>query len=132
MSRVALLYVDDDDDIRAIAELALGLDPTLDVRTAPGGAAALALLDGGAGWRPDVALLDVMMPEMGGVELARHLRTRPGLGRLPIIFMTARARAGDISEYTAIGQSAMIAKPFDPMTLAATVRERLRGIHARG
>ncbi|QYU70567.1 response regulator [Leptolyngbya sp. 15MV] len=89
MTRV--LYVDDEPDIRDIAELALGLDPDFEVRTACSGDEALAIL---AQWPPDVALLDVMMPRMDGPTLLTRIRQLPGFADLPVIFVTARAQRG--------------------------------------
>ncbi|WP_156679963.1 response regulator [Sphingomonas profundi] len=116
-----ILYVDDDDDIRAIVEMALGLDPTIRVRLAAGGAAALTLLAGG-GWRPEVIVLDVMMPGMDGPTLMTHLRQQPDLAHVPILFMTARGRAADVARYIEQGAVGVILKPFDPVTLAQQIR----------
>jgi len=118
---IKILYVDDEPDIRTIVELALGLDPGLDVRLAESGPAALAMLTG-TGWRPDLALLDMMMPEMLGSELLAHLRTLPELASVPALFVTASARSSDIEDYIALGASGVITKPFDPMSLAQVVR----------
>lgn len=127
MKPLNLLFVDDDADIRAIAEMALALDPGLTVRSAGSAADALAMLRDDAGWRPDGVLLDVMMPGMAGPDLALAIRSLPGLADVPLLFMTARARDSDVKGYLAIGRSDFIAKPFDPLTLASDVRTRLGG-----
>ncbi len=116
-----ILYVDDDDDIRAIVEMALGLDPSIRVRVASGGQAALALL-ARDGWRPDAILLDVMMPGMDGPTLMTHLRRQADLATTPILFMTARGRAADVTRYMEQGAAGVILKPFDPVTLAQQIR----------
>ena len=120
MTRV--LYVDDEPDIREIAELALGLDPAFEVRTAASGAEALTLL---AGWRADVALLDVMMPEMDGPTLLAQMRATPELANIPVIFVTARAQQSELQNFATLDAVGVIAKPFDPITLAALVRARM-------
>ena len=117
MTRV--LYVDDEPDIREIAELSLGLDPGFEVRTAASGKAALALL---SRWRADIALLDVMMPEMDGPTLLGHIRRIPALAALPVIFITARAQQSELQNFATLDAVGVIAKPFDPVTLAARVR----------
>ena len=115
-----VLYVDDEPDIREIAGIALGLDPSIEVRTADSGEAALALL---RDWIPDVVLLDVMMPAMDGPHLLARMRERAELASLPVIFVTARAQRSELQNFAQLDSIGVIAKPFDPMTLAATVRE---------
>ncbi|WP_454885509.1 response regulator [Sphingomonas oryzagri] len=118
---IKILCVDDDHDIRTIALMSLGLDPGMEVCSAASGAEALALLDAGD-WRPDVALLDVMMPGMDGPTLLAQIRARPEISALPVIFMTARARQSDVDAYCALGANGVIVKPFDPIELARQVR----------
>lgn len=115
-----VLYVDDEPDIREIAEISLGLDPDFEVRTAGSGEAALALLEG---WTPDIAMLDVMMPGMDGPELLTHIRGQERFAELPVIFITARAQKRELQNFATLDAIGVIAKPFDPMTLAAQVRE---------
>lgn len=122
-----ILYVDDEADIRTIVGMALRLDPGLDVKMAGSGAAALQLLDHGD-WTPDLALIDMMMPGMSGAELLAALRARAGLAALPALFVTASARRDDIRAYLDLGANGVITKPFDPMTLAQTVRRRFGAI----
>jgi CheY-like chemotaxis protein len=122
-----ILYVDDEPDIRTIVGMALRLDPGIDVKTAESGAAALRLLDAG-GWVPDIALIDMMMPGMSGADLLAALRARAGLEALPALFVTASARKDDIRAFLDLGANGVITKPFDPMTLAWTVRVRFAEI----
>lgn len=120
-----LLYVDDDEDIRHIVGLSLGLDPTIDVRIVGSAAGALAEIDRSG--VPDVMLLDVMMPEMDGPTLLCRLRQRSDTAAVPVIFMTAKARPADIADYRQRGAIGVIMKPFDPVGLAAEVRATLAG-----
>lgn len=121
-----VLYVDDDDDIRLIASMALRLDPAITVHSVPSGQSALDLLDQEP-WRPDVILLDVMMPDMDGFTLHRTLRERTDLAKAKTIFMTARASRAGLKEYTASGADGVILKPFDPLRLAQDVRTIVDG-----
>lgn len=123
--RLRILYVDDEDDIRTIVEMALGLDLDIELQSLSSGADALALLDVG-GFEPDMALIDMMMPGMSGIELLAELRSRPATAELPIYFITASARSSDIARYSDLGADGIITKPFDPMTLAADIRELLK------
>lgn len=115
-----VLYVDDEPDIREIAEMALGLDPGFEVRAAASGEDALALLQH---WAPHVALLDVMMPGMDGPTLLGRIREDARYAALPVIFVTARAQRSELQSFVTMDAVGVIAKPFDPMTLAARVRE---------
>ena len=123
MQPLRILYVDDDPDIRHIVALSLSLDPLIEARFAASGEEALAMLKSAA--LPDVAVLDVMMPEMGGLELLDRLRADPATADLPVLFMTARAREADVATYRARGARGVIVKPFDPLSLGAAIRERL-------
>ncbi len=120
---ISLLYVDDDPDIQEIAMMAFSLDPALQVRVASSGAQALAILD--SGFVPDLLLLDMMMPGMSGPETLVAIRERPQLVDVPVVFFTARSRPEHVEAIAALGAAGVIAKPFDPMTLAATARSFL-------
>lgn len=118
-----ILHVDDEPDIREVAAMSLGIDPEIEVRSAASGAEALKTLEGD--WRPDVVLLDVMMPELDGPGTLERLRQLPGHETTPVIFMTARAQSQEQSRFLELGAIAVIIKPFDPMTLAGQVRDNL-------
>lgn len=70
----------------------------------------------------DAVLLDVMMPGLDGPSTFARLREQPATADIPVIFMTAKARQEELDRYQALGAIGAIGKPFDPMTLAATVR----------
>ena len=120
-----VFYVDDEPDIREVAVMSLELDSEIEVQTASSGAEALVMLDGGQ-WRPDVFLLDVMMPEMDGPSLLAEIRKRPALSEIPAIFITARAQVHELDRFREAGAVGVIPKPFDPMTLPAELRSALR------
>jgi len=119
MNPMAVLYVDDDKDIRHIVNLSLSLAPGVTCRVAASGEEALKMLDD---WTPDVAVLDVMMPVMDGPTLLGHIRARPQTARLPVLFLTARGRPADIAGYYELGAAGVISKPFDPISLADEIR----------
>lgn len=128
MGLLRLLHVDDETDIRQVAAMSLELDPEIGLTSVESGQAALnALCDG---LRPDVILLDVMMPQMDGPSVLKQLRRYPGLETTPVIFMTARVRSSEQDHYLAAGAIGVIIKPFDPMTLARQVRDLLSGMAA--
>ncbi|MFO6445941.1 response regulator [Erythrobacter sp. NE805] len=114
-----ILYVDDEPDLREIALLALSLDPGLEVRSASSGAEGIATV---ADWMPDLVLLDVMMPGMDGPATLARLREDPRTAQLPVVFITARAQPTEMQSFATQGARGVIAKPFDPMSLAQQVR----------
>jgi len=119
-----VLVAEDDPDIRAVIELALARVGGLDVVACADGAVALALATRDP---PDLILLDVMMPVMDGVETLARLKAEPATANIPVVFLTARVQPRDLERYYAKGALAVIAKPFDPMTLA----KQLRQLHAK-
>jgi len=124
MSELSILYVDDEPDIREVAVVSLEIDPGIEVRAVDSGAAALeALAD--PSWTPSVILLDVMMPVLDGPGTLARLRTLPGHGETPVVFITASVQAHEQARLMELGATAVIAKPFDPMTLASQVRAAL-------
>ena len=124
MSRLTVLHVDDEPDIREVAAMSFDLDADIALVSTASGAEALERLEGGL--RPDVILLDVMMPELDGPGTLARLRQIAGLEHTPVIFMTARAQSSELSRYIALGALGVIVKPFDPMTLAEQARAFLR------
>lgn len=117
-----ILYVDDEPDLREIAAMALGLDPDLDVRTAASGGEAL---ETARDWQPALILLDVMMPGMDGPSTLGAIQADPAVSAIPVAFITAKTHPRHVGDLKALGARAVLAKPFDPMTLAGTVRALL-------
>jgi len=113
---LSILYVDDEPDIRLIVEMSLAMQPKFTVRTAESGEAALQILHGER-WRPNLVMVDVMMPGLTGPDVLAVLRADAETESLPVIFVTARARQEDIEAYIAQGAMGVITKPFDPLTL---------------
>jgi CheY-like chemotaxis protein len=110
-----------DDDIRNIYSLTSVLETFgIDVLHAERGRDGISLLD----QHPDidVALIDIMMPEMDGYETMREIRRRPALADLPIISVTAKAMHGDRQKCLEAGASDYIAKPVDLDLLMALLR----------
>jgi diguanylate cyclase (GGDEF)-like protein len=114
-----ILCVEDDADIRRVATLALERVGGFTVCMCRSGEEALRAV---ADFRPDVILLDVMMPGMDGPTTLSRLRERRESRDIPAIFMTAKVQPHEIAELKRAGALDVIAKPFDPMTLAQTVR----------
>ncbi len=115
-----VVVAEDDPDISAVVALALGRVGGLDVTICHDGRAVLDLVPH---LLPDLFLLDVMMPELGGLETLIRLKLEPRTATIPVIFMTARVRPCDLGAYYAEGAAGVIAKPFDPMTLSQHLRK---------
>jgi CheY-like chemotaxis protein len=119
MSSVRVLHVDDEPDIREVVEMSLGLDPELALKSCASGLDALSASNE---WPPDLILLDVMMPVMDGPTTLKRLRECAATINTPVVFMTARAQTREIEEFVSMGAAGVIPKPFDPMTLAQSVK----------
>jgi CheY-like chemotaxis protein len=115
-----VLHVDDDDDIRVIARMALEMVGDLELHQCDSGRQAL---EEAAAFAPDLFLLDYMMPEMNGEDTLCELRRIPGLEKVPAIFMTARVQADVAATLLEKGALSVIAKPFDPMNLCALLHD---------
>jgi len=120
-----IMYVEDEPDIQTIARIALEQIGGFDLLVCSSGQAAL---DQVSDFAPDIILLDVMMPEMDGIETFRQLKTLPACAGIPVVFMTARVQTHEIKEYLALGAVDVIAKPFSPITLADQVKTIIQNV----
>jgi DNA-binding response OmpR family regulator len=91
--------------------------------SAPDGEATLELA-----WkeRPDLIILDCMMPVFDGFEVLRHLKSTPDLQKIPVVMLTARRTDADISGGLEQGAADYVVKPFSPVELLARVKKALR------
>lgn len=112
-----LLLIDDDDDLRRIARLSLERIGGMTVSEANGGQAGFQLAKTEL---PDVILCDVMMPEMDGPATLAALREEPSTKEIPVIFLTAKATIF-FETHSGVQPNAVLAKPFNPRTLADQV-----------
>jgi len=114
-----ITYVEDEPDIRAVAQIALAELGGFTVDVCGSGAEALARAPA---FKPDMIVLDVMMPVMDGIETYRAIKADSRLAHAPVVFMTARVQSHEVENYKAIGVRGVIPKPFDPLTLSDQVR----------
>lgn len=114
-----IMMVEDEPDIQTIARLALETVGGFTVEICSSGPQAL---ETAPVWKPDLILLDVMMPDMDGPTTFEKLKDLSATSSIPIIFMTAKVQPREIESYKALGALDVVAKPFDPMTLADTIR----------
>lgn len=123
-----VLYVDDEPDIREVAEMALTLVPDLEVHLCESGEQALAALPE---LKPDLVLLDVMMPGMDGPATLARMHARPELKDIPVVFITAKALPHEIQRFRELGAVGVISKPFDALKLGSQILEIWRGLSGR-
>jgi DNA-binding response OmpR family regulator len=113
-----VLAADDDEDILELVTF----------RLERSGYTVVQARDGEEAWnlaqakRPDLAVLDVMMPKLDGFELTRRLRANEATSRMPIILLTARAQDADVQQGFDAGADDYIRKPFSPQELRARVQ----------
>ena len=118
-----VLAVDDEEHITELLAMALGYNG-FEVQRAATGRDALAAVQQR---RPDLILLDVMLPDLDGFEVARRLRQTEGAGtRVPVIFLTARDTTADKVEGLRLGTDDYVTKPFSIEELVERVRAVLR------
>jgi CheY-like chemotaxis protein len=125
MTTLRILYVDDDPDIRDVIDISLGLDPAFVTRSCGSGEEALVTT---VDWQPDIILCDVVMPVMDGPATLMRLRDNALTAKIPVIFMTADAQPRELDRLRSLGAVGVIQKPFDPMTLAASVRSCVQSV----
>lgn len=115
-----ILLIDDEPDIQLVVRIALENVGGFTVRVCPEGeAAVVSALE----FRPHLILLDVMMPGMDGPSVLHLLQSTRALAGIPVVFMTAKIQTDEVDHLLRSGAVEVIAKPFDPMTLAARVRD---------
>lgn len=115
-----VLHVDDEEDVRIIAELALSDIGDLEVCSCASGSEAVERV---ADFEPDLLLVDSMMPDMSGEDTVRRIRSLRGFEHTPVVFLTAVGHADAMQRFRALGPAAIILKPFDPTELLDELRE---------
>ena len=113
-------YVEDDEDIQRIVRMSLERvgKMTVDVVGDP----TLAI-EAMTSFKPDLVMLDWMMPKMDGPTLFREMKQHPETRNLPVVFITAKASARDLESLMAMGAAGTISKPFSPKDLPEQLRE---------
>jgi len=130
---LSILCIDDDESILEIVKLCLDFTSNAVVEICLGGQTGLERIKT---IRPDIILLDVMMPDMHGEQVLLDVRQNPDFDETAIIFMTARAQQEEIERYISLGVAGVITKPFEPMSLYREItllreswNDRQRAVH---
>ncbi|NJR59496.1 MAG: response regulator [Cyanobacteria bacterium CRU_2_1] len=117
-----ILVIDDEDGLREVIQYCLEAVANWQVLTAVSGYAGLSIAELE---QPDAILLDVVMPEMDGTEMAQRLHSNPATQTIPIILLTAKVKLKDQETLRSVGVMGMIVKPFKPLELINQIREIL-------
>ncbi|HYN12680.1 MAG TPA: response regulator [Burkholderiales bacterium] len=114
-----ICYVEDDEDIQRIVRMSLERVGKMTVEVVGDPTAAIEAM---TSFRPDLVMLDWMMPAMDGPTLFRQMKLRPETRSLPVVFITAKAAQRDLDELAALGAAGTISKPFSPKDLPDQLR----------
>jgi CheY-like chemotaxis protein len=113
-----ILVIDDDADVRELTMLSIRHTTAWQVETADCGEDGIR---SATSRPPDAILLDVHMPSMDGPSTLRHMQSHPLLANIPVIFFTGNTRPADTERLSGLGVTAILPKPFDPLTLAGEI-----------
>lgn len=117
-----ILIIDDEDDIREVAQLTLEAVGGWEVLTAESGSEGLRIAETEL---PDAIILDVMMPNIDGIATFNLLQKNVKTQNIPVILLTAKVQSTDQRRFTELGVRGIVPKPFDPMMLTQQVAEIL-------
>jgi DNA-binding response OmpR family regulator len=120
--KTSVLVIDDEDDVRRIVELNLRTDG-FDVYTAADGPSGIKAIHK---YKPQLILLDVMMPGMDGLEVLMNIKWNKKLKKIPVIMLTAKSTLGDMDQCYNRRADGYITKPFNGKTLGSTIKKKLK------
>ena len=112
-------YVEDDEDIQKIVRMSLERVGKLTVEVVGD---PLLAIDAMKAFKPELVMLDWMMPGMDGPTLYRRMREVPEVRDIPVVFITAKASEKELNELRALGAAGTISKPFSPKDLPEQLR----------
>ena len=121
---IRICYVEDDEDIQRIVRMTLERVGKMTVEVVGDPTLAIEAM---AAFKPDMVMLDWMMPKMDGPTLFRQMKLRPETSSLPVVFITAKASQADLDDLVSMGAAGTISKPFSPKDLP----DQLRSIWAK-
>ena len=114
-----ICYVEDDEDIQRIVRMSLERIGKMTVTVVSDPTKAI---DAIIAFKPDMVMLDWMMPAMDGPTLFKEMKKRPETSALPVVFITAKAAQRDLDELMTLGAAGTISKPFSPKDLPDQLR----------
>ena len=117
-----ILLIDDEETIQEVVQVGIEIEAGWQVAIASSGSEGIDLAEK---QQPDVILLDVMMPDMDGIDTLSLLKTNHNTSTIPVIFLTAKAQAEEKNQFQSLGVVDVITKPFNSMTLASQIAKIL-------
>ena len=118
LSRIC--YVEDDEDIQRIVRMTLERVGKMTVEVVGDPTLAIEAM---SAFKPDLVMLDWMMPKMDGPAVFQQMKLRPETSALPVVFITAKASQRELDELSALGAVGTISKPFSPKDLPEQLRQ---------
>lgn len=118
-------YVEDDEDIQRIVRMSLERIGKMSVQVVGD---PLTAIDAIKAFKPELVMLDWMMPGMDGPTLYRKMKEMPEVRDLPVVFITAKASQKELDELRALGAAGTISKPFAPKDLPEQLRAIWKGL----
>ena len=116
---IRICYVEDDEDIQRIVRMSLERVGKMTVEVVTDPLKAIGVMNA---FKPDLVMLDWMMPGMDGPTLFKKMKEDPQMSLLPVVFITAKAQSRDMAELMALGAAGTISKPFSPKDLPDQLR----------
>ena len=117
---VRILYAEDEPDIQQVVSLILNEFGGFILKVCSSGVEAVNEIEA---FEPQLLLLDVMMPDLDGLDALKEIRKIPAYREIPVIFLTAKVHPDEVQDYFEMGALEMIFKPFDPITLVEQIRQ---------
>ena len=114
-----ICYVEDDEDIQRIVRMSLERVGKMTVEVVTDPLKAIGVMNA---FKPDLVMLDWMMPGMDGPTLFKKMKEDAQTAPLPVVFITAKAQSRDMAELMALGAAGTISKPFSPKDLPDQLR----------
>jgi two-component system, OmpR family, alkaline phosphatase synthesis response regulator PhoP len=122
MNYKRLLMIDDEETIQTVVKFGINMAAGWDVLSASTGQLGIEIAQKE---HPDAILLDVMMPEMDGIATFKALQADPMTTEIPVIFLTAKAQTVERNQFSALGASGVITKPFNALDLPEQIAKIL-------
>lgn len=115
-----ILYAEDEPDVQTIVELTIQTMSDYEIKICNNGQKLLECVEE---YKPDLIMLDVMMPEMDGPTTFKNLQDNKKTKNIPVIFVTAKAQVHEVEKFKEIGSWGVITKPFTLMNLCDEIQE---------
>lgn len=115
-----ILYAEDEPDVHTLVELTIQTMSDYEIKICNNGKKLLECVEE---YKPDLILLDVMMPEMDGPTTFKTLQSKETTKKIPVIFVTAKAQVHEVEKFKEIGSWGVITKPFTLMNLCDEIQE---------